>query len=104
MVDQQLNESHVLVNTSEYEGFSNTFVEAWMRKVIVLSMNSNPENIITDQKIGFICSSLSELIDKTDLLIKDAQLRTKMAQKSYEYGIKNHSLEHNIVSFAKLLS
>lgn len=42
-------ESHILVNTSKHEEFSNTFVQAWMRKMLVISMNSNPSNILTDK-------------------------------------------------------
>src|SRR5690606_16431046 len=37
-VNDLLERSHILVNTSDYEGFSNTFIQAWMRNVPVVSL------------------------------------------------------------------
>jgi glycosyltransferase involved in cell wall biosynthesis len=98
-----LSESHLLINTSDYEGFSNTFVQAWMRKVIVLSMNSNPNEIITREQIGFICPNIDELIEKVELLLNNNLLRDNMAQKAYTYCKVNHSLESNIEKVFSLM-
>jgi len=93
-VDKNLCTAHLLVNTSEVEGFSNTFVQAWMHKVIVLSMKSNPDNVITKYGIGFICPTIDELIRKIELLINNEELREKMAEKAYQYAINNHTLNN----------
>ncbi len=102
-VNDILLRSHILINTSNYEGFSNVFVQAWMRKVVVLSMHSNPDSILTEYKIGFVCPNLYELSEKLDLLIRDQALRTIMSENSYKFAIKNHSIEKNISKVLKLM-
>jgi len=102
-VNDWLCKSHILINTSDYEGFSNTFVQAWMRKVIVLSMNSNPDNIIVNQMIGFICPSINEMKEKIESLIENREIRQEMSDLAYDYALENHSLEKNIGSIGKLI-
>lgn len=92
-INEILNEAHILINTSKYEGFSNTFIQAFMRKVPVISMNSNPDNILTEKSIGFVCPTFNELVEKTELLIINHQLRNEMGKKAYNYAIENHSIE-----------
>ncbi|WP_430404412.1 glycosyltransferase [Fluviicola sp.] len=76
-VNKQLSQSHILVNTSQYEGFSNTFVQAWMRKVVVVSLNSNPDGLLTDKEIGFVSGNpdelektIGDLVDNRDTIEK----------------------------------
>ena len=45
-INLMLEEAHLLVNTSLNEGFSNVFVQSWFRGVQVLSLNSDPDNLI----------------------------------------------------------
>jgi len=103
-VNEWLCKSHILINTSDHEGFSNTFVQAWMRKVPVISINSNPDSIITNQKIGFVCPTMEELKEKTGLLISDEKIRIEMGEKAYKYARKNHSLERNIIKIINLMT
>lgn len=102
-VNRILCKANILISTSDAEGFSNTFVQAWMRKVIVLSMNSNPDNIITEQRIGFVCPTLDELKIKTALLVNNIEIRQQMSEKAYKYASDNHSLEKNILKVVNLM-
>ncbi len=103
-VNDILCKSHFLINTSDYEGFSNTFVQAWMRKVIVLSMHSNPDSILTDYRIGFVCPTLKKMTEKLDILINDKFLRDQMSERAYKFAIQNHSLEKNISKVLNLMN
>lgn len=89
-VNMLLEKSHILINTSDAEGFSNTFVQAWMRNVVVLSINSNPDQIITKNRIGFIESDYKMINQRLDWLFKNKLELSKKGEKSRNYAIKNH--------------
>lgn len=94
-VNDLLAQSHILVNTSKQEGFSNTFIQAWMRRVPVVSLWVDPDNILQNKQIG-LCSSghFRELVCGTRGLIKDHKLRNIMGARAREYAIRHHSLEN----------
>src|SRR5690606_23581632 len=46
------DEVFLTVNTSDSEGFSNVFIQSWLRGVPVLSLNSNPDNLFNRYNIG----------------------------------------------------
>ncbi|MDG4714775.1 glycosyltransferase family 4 protein [Winogradskyella marincola] len=103
-VNKLLLKSHILVNTSDFEGFSNTFVQAWMRKVVVLSMNSNPDHILTTKKIGYVCPTVDLLAEKIEILLQNSELRKAMGQKAYNYAVSEHDVEKNINKVIRLMS
>lgn len=91
-VNKLLEQSHLLVNTSRYEGFSNTFIQAWLRCLPVLSLNVDPDGVINRYGLGFCSGNFDRLTEDFRLLIKDQALREKMGIDAREYAIKNHSL------------
>lgn len=101
-VNAVLAKASILVNTSLWEGFSNTFIQAWMRKVPVISMNVNPNRLLSDGKIGLVSGSYSNLRDDVLRVIKDTELRIQMGENAQKYAFANHS-EKNIDSLIEFI-
>ncbi|MET0636786.1 MAG: glycosyltransferase [Chitinophagaceae bacterium] len=54
-----------LLNTSHYEGFSNTFLEAMSAGTPIISgKNVNPDHIITRYSLGIIYNDVNDLVEK----------------------------------------
>lgn len=74
-VNRLLADAHVLVNTSEYEGLPNTFIQAWMRQVVVFSLSLNPGGYLSVPGLGACTGDLDVLeIRLHALLSTPAQL------------------------------
>ncbi len=91
-VNELLTDSHILVNTSRQEGFSNTFIQAWMRRVPVVSLQVDPDNILQREEIGFCSGSVEKLVEDTNRLLVDHRLRNSMGHKARAYAVKHYSL------------
>jgi len=53
-ISQFLSNAYVLLNTSRYEGFSNTFLEAFAAWTPVITLGANPDDILTKYRLGYI--------------------------------------------------
>ncbi len=102
-VNRILAESHILVNTSDYEGFPNTFVQAWFRDVPVVSLHVDPDDILKKQGLGFHSGNFEMLVRDTRRLIEDTDLRMHMGRRARAYAAENHSLTRNLNEVARFL-
>lgn len=93
-VEAILAKSDILVNTSQFEGFSNTFIQAWMRSVPVVSLHSNPDDLLSDGRMGLISHTYNQLCQDVIKLIQDSQLRTQMGAQSRAYALKHFTLDN----------
>lgn len=91
----------LLLCTSEYEGFPNTFLQAWSNDVPILS-TVDPNNLIGSKGLGYVCKTPEDFIEKlTRILQSEDYLQKQAAVKSYfSYA---HSLPNGYKELIKFL-
>jgi glycosyltransferase involved in cell wall biosynthesis len=99
---QLLARSKVLVNTSYWEGFPNTMLEAWSLGVPVISLQIDPGNVIRRQGLGLVSGSYNKLVEDICKLVVDQHLNNEMGKKGQLYVRNAHSIEAVCRSFEEI--
>ena len=92
--------SSLLCCTSVFEGFPNTFLEAWSYGVPVLS-TVDPDNVITQNGLGYEASTKEEFVEYINLLMKDESLWEKCSEQSRQYYLEHHQVDGVMSLFEK---
>lgn len=96
--------SKLFVNTSTYEGFPNTFVQAAMYRTPIISLNVNPDNFLDFFNCGICCrGNIEKLEQSVNKLMTDQKLWASMSKNSYKYAKDNHDINKNINEIKKLI-
>lgn len=97
--DARIQKAKVLVCTSISEGFPNTFLQAWSNNVPVVS-TVNPNDIITENQMGFVGDSVDALSDGLTALMQNNALYAQYANNVANYFKTAHNPD---VLFTKLM-
>jgi glycosyltransferase involved in cell wall biosynthesis len=101
-VNQYLARSSIFVNTSVHEGFPNTFVQAWLRDAVVVSLTVNPDGVLDGKGVGVYAGTEEGLARAVRNLLTDPAARAGYAERARAYATANHSVR-NIGKLTELI-
>lgn len=103
-IEQHLRTAKVLVNTSVYEGFSNTFVQAAMAGVPICSLTVDPDGLLTRQEIGLCAGGrLEMLVASVRALSVSERQRQELGRRAFAYAATHHDLRRTTDDFKLLV-
>lgn len=83
----------LLINVSVSEGISNTFIQAWMRGVPVVSLNSNPDHWFDKYEIGKFCDGDTLKLEQYTREILQSDNYQKLSQNVINFSNGNFAPE-----------
>lgn len=63
--NKEFRKAKLFVNTSNYEGFPNTFLPAWSYGTPVISF-VDPDNLMKENRLGMRVHDINEMVQKVD--------------------------------------
>jgi len=103
-IEKYYEEASLFINTSQIEGFPNTFLEAWINSTPVISLNVDPDEIICNKKLGLHSKTFQQLILDIKTIMFNDDLRKEMGMNGKKYVEQNHDLKKIADRFEELIS
>ena len=95
-------DSTLLVNTSPIEGFPNTFLEAWVNCIPVVSLYSDPDEIICKNNLGFHSRTFDQMIEDIKTLLINEKLRAEIGINSRRYVEQEHNINKLVKEYEQV--
>ena len=94
--------SKALVCTSKFEGFPNTFLQAWSRQIPVVS-TVDPSDIIGKEKLGIVAHDIETMKTGIKVLLLEKAFFDQVKKNILGYFEKNHSVDTNYHKLIKYI-
>lgn len=102
-IDSFFKRAKCFVNTSDIEGFPNTFIQAGLNGCPILSFNVNPDNMITKYSLGFFCEgSFENAVDFIQNL--DNEKINHFGKNSLNYVTEFNNINNSVRLYHEILS
>ena len=93
-------QASLLVCTSDYEGFPNTFLEAWSSGMPVVS-TVDPDDLIRTHQLGAVAGDVPALAAAIRGLLDDPELYRRCSRNAREYYLQHHTVDQVMPQFAQ---
>jgi glycosyltransferase involved in cell wall biosynthesis len=92
----------LLCCTSEYEGFPNTFLEAWSHGLPIVS-TVDPDGVISKRNLGVVVKDVAEMRQAIRGLLATPDRYREIAMNARNYYTENHTMEAVLPRFETVL-
>src|ERR1051325_2392280 len=96
--NRQIARATILVSTTEpgREGYPNVFIQAWLRKPLVVTLDHDPDGVIGQNPfLGRRAGNLEGLVASARLLLADPAGNKAMGDAARQWAIQHHGYESN---------
>ncbi len=91
----------LLCCTSDFEGFPNTFLEAWSYGVPIVS-TVDPDGLIAERGLGRVVEDTSDLIGGTCEMLRSPEQWARASKAARAYYMEHHTTEKAMVGFEQV--
>lgn len=88
----------VFVNTSDFEGFPNTYLQSWVRGVPVVAF-FDPDGVIEREGLGRKVSSLDEMAESIDRYLVDSEALEAVGARCQAYMAEEYGEDHVLAPY-----
>jgi glycosyltransferase involved in cell wall biosynthesis len=92
-VDAHYNGARLFVNTSRSEGFPNSFLQSWARKIPTVSFFDCGARLVTGEHVNELVSNENDMKEKVCQFMNEDDIWAESGLISEKYCIENHSVE-----------
>jgi len=100
-VPEFYKKAKVMCCTSDFEGFPNTFLEAWSYGLPIVS-TFDPDNLITERGLGRVGKDVSELAAGIRELLDSPERWMQASGAARQYYMDNHALDKAMERFEQV--
>jgi glycosyltransferase involved in cell wall biosynthesis len=93
----------LFLNTSQIEGFPNTFLQAWVRGVPVVTF-FDPDSLVKQRQLGRTASDFEDMVNAIESLLSDAEERRRAGERARTYAIAQFGATHIASRYLEMLA
>ena len=102
-VNEMYRRSRIFLNTSDSEGFPNSFLQSWVRGTPVISF-FDPDNTISRESIGTSPDDLNSMINDIKMLLEKTEKLAELSSASELFAVKHYSPESIVNQYMQLFT
>jgi len=103
-IDEYFKQASILVNTSEFEGYPNAFIQAWMHCMPTVSLNADPGEVICKHKLGFHSRTFEQMVQDVKKLTENEKLRERIGRNCRSYVEEKFDYDKLVKQYIKVFS
>jgi len=102
-VGTMFSRARIFLNTSEIEGFPNTFLQAWVRGVPVVTF-FDPDSLIKQRQLGRTAVDFDDMVKAIQTLLEDSQERERAGERARAYAVATFGAKHIASRYLEMLA